>query len=195
MDNDIALENTPGSPGDTELAAQESLNESPIVVHTILDMDLQLEIGKATHSKTIRFVALAFVLVIIIYNVINLLVMKDNVLLLAIISVGPGVLLFIFAFWIHAPFTMVRSIRLFKKHGRWPEYLISFSDHGFETHSTISGKTYEHCYSEISKIRETPSLILLICQATVVALAKDSFIKGTQTELDELIRCAGASRI
>jgi hypothetical protein len=188
VNSDLVWGNEVDAAGDEGLSVQERLRNSQVVVHTTLDMNLQLEIGKATHSRAIRFVALAFVLIVVGYNIVNFLIMKDNVVLLSAISLGPCVILFIFAFWIYNPVTMVRSIRQFKKHGRWPEYLICFSDHGFETCSAISGRTYEHSYSDISRIKETPGLILLICQTTVVALAKDRFAKGTCSELNELIR-------
>ena len=159
-----------------------------VAVHTTLRRNLQLEIGKATHSHSITVVALICVAIIVVYNLINFLFLHDNALFLASISFGPCILLVIGAFWGYQPILIVKGQRQFKRLGRWPEYLIRLTDNTVETYSLVTGKTYSHPYSAINSMKETPNLIILISQETITALEKAGLIQGSLEELRALLK-------
>lgn len=159
-----------------------------IAVCTKLDRARQLEVGKATHKTAIKAVSLLFLAAIVLYNAANILFIHDNALFLALISLGPCVVLFISAFWGYYPFVLLRGQKAFNRDGRWPEYRIEFFDEGFATHSAISKKRYDHAYGEITEAKRTAHLLVLLCGTTIVALDTSQMLEGTEDDLYALLR-------
>jgi len=187
-DNTMRVADAEDGSYDDALRSANHLDDASIIMHTKLDLELQLEAGKITHSRTITVVALGCIAIIVIYNILNFFVFNNNALLLMTISFGPCILLFIAGFWGYQPLIMIKSYRQMKKHQRWPEYLISFNSQELENYSYISGHAYLHQYSEINSVNESSNLIVITSEKSLIVMNKNDFIKGSLEELRKLLK-------
>jgi len=158
-----------------------------VAVHTKLERELQLEAGKASHSRMITIVALGFLAVIVAYNIVNVLFLKNNVIMLAAFSLGPCIFLFIGAFWGYQPIILIKGQKQFNQNGRWPEYLIRLTSNAVINYSLVSGKTYIHSYETIRAVKETPNLVTLLTKDAVIPLEKSGLVKGSLEDLRILL--------
>lgn len=168
-------ENPRGSDGDT------------VIIHTKLGIVTQIDVAKALHGGTKKTAPLALAGIIVLYNLANILVMKDNPLFLALCCIGPCAVLIIAAFGGYWPIAFARGRIAYKRQEAYPEYFIEMRSDSFTTHSVLSGKRRLHSFSEVTTIAKTEHLIILVCGSKKIALDTDGIIQGDRRQLAAML--------